>query len=207
MSPGPTQLYLMSRAVKTGWQRTLPGALAPLITDAPIIALTILILTRLPETFLFGLQIVGNLFILYLAFNAFQAFRTFEVYQPGPDQADAKKTLAEAALTNLLNPRSIHILGNSRQPDSAPGMAGDTGSGDRISGGILLAPDWKHGFYCPAVWPDARFQSGDLTRPDRSLRTGAACSRHGSARGGTRAVSHIGNTAASALLKNEYSSS
>ena len=37
--PGPLQTYIISQAVARGWKRALPTALAPLISDGPIILL------------------------------------------------------------------------------------------------------------------------------------------------------------------------
>jgi threonine/homoserine/homoserine lactone efflux protein len=41
--PGQLQAYLISRAVAGGWRRALPGALAPIFSDAPIICLVLLV--------------------------------------------------------------------------------------------------------------------------------------------------------------------
>jgi threonine/homoserine/homoserine lactone efflux protein len=46
VQPGPFQTYLMSQALNHGWRRTLPAALAPLISDGPIILLTLLVLSQ-----------------------------------------------------------------------------------------------------------------------------------------------------------------
>ena len=49
--PGPFQTFLISRAVSQGWRRTLPAALAPLVSDGPIIVLALLVLTQVPPGF------------------------------------------------------------------------------------------------------------------------------------------------------------
>jgi len=46
--PGPLQTYLVSQSVTRGWRRTLPAALAPLVSDGPIIALCLLVLSKVP---------------------------------------------------------------------------------------------------------------------------------------------------------------
>lgn len=102
-TPGPFQAYLLSQTVKQGWRRTLPAALAPLLSDGPIIALVLLLLTRTPDWFLKGVQVVGGLFILYLAWGAFQAFRQYEPHTPAAEQS-AQRGVLQAALMNLLNP-------------------------------------------------------------------------------------------------------
>lgn len=102
-TPGPFQAYLLSQTVKQGWRRTLPAALAPLISDGPIIALVLLLLTQTPNWFLKGVQVVGGLFILYLAWGAYQAFRRYVPYAPAEEES-AQRGVLQAALMNLLNP-------------------------------------------------------------------------------------------------------
>lgn len=98
--PGQLQAYLINRAVAHGWRSTLPAALAPLLSDAPIIALVLFVLTRVPTGFVRALQAGGGIFLLYLAWATLAAYR-----RPGPaPPASARQTLLKAALLNLLNP-------------------------------------------------------------------------------------------------------
>ncbi|MCD4717703.1 MAG: LysE family translocator [Desulfobacterales bacterium] len=101
--PGPFQAFLISQALKNGWKRTLPVALAPLVTDGPIIALVLFILTQTPQWFLDILRIAGGLFILYLARGVFVTLKT-----PGPTLEPsghgARQTLLNAIVLNFLNP-------------------------------------------------------------------------------------------------------
>ena len=101
--PGPFQAYLLAQTMKNGWQRTLPAALAPLLSDGPIILLVLLVLTQLPAGFLRALQIAGGLFILYLAWGAYKAFRTVDFSVP-VNAASGQQSVLEAALMNALNP-------------------------------------------------------------------------------------------------------
>jgi threonine/homoserine/homoserine lactone efflux protein len=102
-APGPLHALLLSLTLQNGWRRTLPAAFAPLISDGPIILLVVLVLTQTPAWFLRGLQIIGGLFILYLARGAWQAFRQ----APGDLEVPAatrQSGLLKAGLMNLLNP-------------------------------------------------------------------------------------------------------
>ncbi len=101
--PGPFQAYLLAQTMKNGWRRTLPAALAPLISDGPIILLVVLLLTRLPPAFLRALQIAGALFLLFLAWRAVQSFRRAGLVS-APSAAAARQSIVEAAIMNLLNP-------------------------------------------------------------------------------------------------------
>jgi threonine/homoserine/homoserine lactone efflux protein len=102
--PGPFQAYLLSQTMKNGWRRTLPAALAPLLSDGPIILLTILLLTQLPDWFLRGVQTVGGVFLLYLAWQAYRSVAALDLDQDGPGTDAPQQSVMEAALMNLLNP-------------------------------------------------------------------------------------------------------
>ncbi|MBW1798154.1 MAG: LysE family transporter, partial [Deltaproteobacteria bacterium] len=101
--PGPFQAFLISQALKNGWKRTLPVALAPLVTDGPIIALVLFILTQTPQWFLDILRIAGGLFILYLARGVFVVLKT-PCPTPEPSGHGARQTLLNAIVLNFLNP-------------------------------------------------------------------------------------------------------
>ena len=101
--PGPFLAFLLSRSLQHGWKRTLPAALAPVLTDGPIIFLVLIVLTRLPKRFPDFLQIAGGLFILYLAKGVFSSMKTAESIQ-APSGSEARKSLFQAVTMNLLNP-------------------------------------------------------------------------------------------------------
>ena len=112
--PGPFQAYLLSQVSRNGWRRTLPAALAPLLSDGPIILLVLLFLTQLPPQALNVIQVVGGVFILYLAWGAVQAFRTaVDTTNPIPPDADAlvNQSIWKAALMNFLNPNPFVFWG------------------------------------------------------------------------------------------------
>lgn len=100
--PGPFQAYLLSQTLQNGWRHTLLAAFAPLLSDGPIIALVLLVLTQTPTWLLTGLQVAGGLFLLYLAYNAFCAFR--KVALPEPVSMVRRQNIFEAALMNALSP-------------------------------------------------------------------------------------------------------
>lgn len=101
-SPGPFQAYLISQSLRLGWRRALPAALAPLLSDGPIILLVLIVLTRLPEEMLRILQAAGGVFMVYLAWKALSAFRHFGV-QPAAGGQE-RQSLAQAAMMNFLSP-------------------------------------------------------------------------------------------------------
>ena len=69
IQPGPFQAFLLSLVARYGWRRAMPAVLAPLVSDPPIVAIVLLVLTRLPEQFLAALRVAGGLFLLFLAWG------------------------------------------------------------------------------------------------------------------------------------------
>ncbi len=101
--PGPFQTYVISQALSHGWRRTLPAALAPMISDGPIILLVLLMLSQVPERLQRLLHMASGLFILYLAWSAWRAWRSFDVERVTA-RGSGKQTLIQAALMNALSP-------------------------------------------------------------------------------------------------------
>jgi threonine/homoserine/homoserine lactone efflux protein len=101
--PGPLQTYLISQALTKGWKRALPAALAPLLSDGPIIALCLLVLSQIPLWLQRFLYIGGGLFILTLAYGAYKTWRDFDPNIPFVE-TKAPQSLLKAAFINLLNP-------------------------------------------------------------------------------------------------------
>ncbi len=101
--PGPLQAFLLSQTLKNGWQKTLPVTLAPLISDGPIVLLVILVLTRTPDWSLSILQIIGGIFLLYLAYGAYKAYQTAASTKPETLQS-SDHSLMKAAGMNFLSP-------------------------------------------------------------------------------------------------------
>ena len=112
--PGPFQTFVLAQTLRRGWRRALPIALAPLITDGPIIALMLLVLSQLPPWMARALSIGGGLFVIYLAWGAYRSWRDFQ----GTDLEDlsAPHGLLKAALINALSPGPYIFWGTVTGP-------------------------------------------------------------------------------------------
>jgi len=106
--PGPFQAFLLGLVTRNGWRQALPAALAPLISDGPIIFLVLLTLTRMPAGALAMLRVAGGFFLLYLAWGAWSTFRAASAVTSTPGRAIAAeplwRALLKAALMNFLSP-------------------------------------------------------------------------------------------------------
>lgn len=103
MTPGPLQAYFLSQTMLSGWRRTLPAALAPILSDGPIILLVLLLLKQIPPWYLHFLRIAGGIFIIYLAIRAYTGWRQNRTDNDLPPESSSRGLL-QATLTNLLNP-------------------------------------------------------------------------------------------------------
>jgi threonine/homoserine/homoserine lactone efflux protein len=103
VQPGPLQTYLISQVLTIGWRRTLPAALSPLISDGPIIVVSLVVLSRLPGWLGPVLQLAGGVFLFYLARGALGTFRTYGT-RPAEEAPSGRRSLLKAALVNVLNP-------------------------------------------------------------------------------------------------------
>jgi threonine/homoserine/homoserine lactone efflux protein len=101
-SPGPFQTFLISESLSGGWRRGMPIAFAPLISDVPIVVITLLVLQRLPDVLLRGLSLVGGLFVLYLAWGLWRRWRSG--LDAASDTSHARSSLRRGALVNFLSP-------------------------------------------------------------------------------------------------------
>ncbi len=103
VQPGPLQTYLASETVAHGWRRTLPAALSPLLSDGPVIALVLIVLSRLPARWVPALRCAGAAFLFYLAWQAYVAWRDYQAVG-SPDPGFARRSVVRAAFVNMLNP-------------------------------------------------------------------------------------------------------
>lgn len=80
------------------------AAFAPLLSDGPIIALALLVLSQVPAWLQRGLFLASGVFILYLAWGAFRQWQDFTEVASAPAPARREGSLLKAALMNLINP-------------------------------------------------------------------------------------------------------
>jgi threonine/homoserine/homoserine lactone efflux protein len=103
ITPGPLLTLVISASLRRGWVGGLWVALSPLITDAPIIALALLVLDRLPGWAMTVVTAAGGLLVIYLGVDALRTAR--HVQLPGAsDEIGTGNELWKGALVNALNP-------------------------------------------------------------------------------------------------------
>ena len=96
LAPGPLTAVLVAATLDRGFAAGARVALAPLVTDVPIVALCVLVLQGLPDEVLAGLSVAGAVFVAYLAVDALRA----DEAMPARASADLRR----GALVNALSP-------------------------------------------------------------------------------------------------------
>lgn len=142
LTPGPLQAFFFSQTLRQGWRRTMPAALAPLLSDGPIVALVLFILTQTPAWLLQLLQIGGGLFLLYLAWGAWTAGRQMAdpaAMAAADNPAAGRQNLFKAAFMNLISPGPYIFWGTITGPLFLNGWRQSAGYGLAFLGGFYGA--------------------------------------------------------------------
>ena len=100
-APGPLLVLVISETLRHGIRAGLKVSIAPLVTDVPIILVSLLLLNRLAgyRPVLGCISILGGLFILYLAYESLKT-RGVELNLSAVKASSFKK----GVVTNALNP-------------------------------------------------------------------------------------------------------
>ena len=102
MIPGPLTTLVLTTTLARGFGAGLRVAVAPLITDAIVIAGSVLFLSAVPAWTLQVIAAVGGLYVIYLGIEAIRAARqaTLTMGASTPARADFSRGI----LVNLLSP-------------------------------------------------------------------------------------------------------
>jgi len=100
-APGPLLTLTVSETLRHGIASGMKVAVAPIMTDLPIIILTVFVLSRFSgfHHVLGGISLLGGCFVLYLGYNSLRTKGvSIHLEEKGPG------SLAKGILVNALNP-------------------------------------------------------------------------------------------------------
>lgn len=99
--PGPLFTLVVSETLKHGIKEGIKVSASPLITDLPIILITIIIFSRLSgiDNLLGAIAFTGSAFLIYLACESL----SFKGSEAGPGGGESR-SMRKGIITNLLNP-------------------------------------------------------------------------------------------------------
>ena len=98
ISPGPLNLLVVQSALRSGAAAGALVAIAPLITDSPIVALSLLVASTVPDGVLTAMSIAGGLYLIWLGIAEWRASEE-TVPEPAPGSH-----LRRGVIANLLSP-------------------------------------------------------------------------------------------------------
>lgn len=108
--PGPMQAYLLNVTLRAGLRRGLLVVFSPLLTDAPIIILTVFVLGTLPDAVVQLMRLFGGLLLLWIAYTAYKQYVSGATFMGAAQDAEApavlsvRRVLLTAMMMNFLSP-------------------------------------------------------------------------------------------------------
>lgn len=122
--PGPLKTYLIQTTLMLGWRRALIIVVSPLIADFPLILLVVFVLAQFPPEFIRAIQLIGGVFVLWLAWGAWKQFRAGTFVKPGEEAPGTshRKVLGGALLLNVLSPGPYIFWGTVNGPLLVQGL-------------------------------------------------------------------------------------
>ncbi|GAA3462965.1 LysE family translocator [Saccharothrix longispora] len=99
ISPGPLLVLVVTSALRSGWRAGAAAACAPLLSDAVVVATTLLLLDRLPPSALGVLGVVGAVFVVWSGVRTVREARSATLGATGEPLA-----FRRAVLVNVLSP-------------------------------------------------------------------------------------------------------
>jgi threonine/homoserine/homoserine lactone efflux protein len=101
VAPGPLLALVIGAALERGFRAGARLAVAPLLSDTPVVLLSVLVLERLPDALVAGCSIAGGTFVAFLGIQELRS-------APAPSRAEApgtgRRDVLRAAWINLVNP-------------------------------------------------------------------------------------------------------
>jgi threonine/homoserine/homoserine lactone efflux protein len=102
ISPGPLMTLVLSESLRRGFRAGAITSMAPLISDTPVIILSLVALRQVPESFLAVLTLAGGGLVIFLGVRTIAEARTLSENDELGEAGGGD--LLKAALVNLLNP-------------------------------------------------------------------------------------------------------
>lgn len=134
-SPGPLLTLVISETLEHGVGAGIRVALAPIITDIPIIAVTLLVFTQLSDfdTILGTISLLGGCYVLYIGYESISA----KAHNNRPTE-ERPKSLTRGVLANALSPHPYLFWFSVGAPTTAKAMSINTIAPLLFIGGFYL---------------------------------------------------------------------
>jgi threonine/homoserine/homoserine lactone efflux protein len=104
ISPGPLLALVVAASLRSGFTGGLAVAFAPLVTDLPIITLSLLLVGSLPPEASRWVGTVGGLVIVWMGIEAIRSGRRATLPGGGGFRGEPRRELLRGITVNALNP-------------------------------------------------------------------------------------------------------
>jgi threonine/homoserine/homoserine lactone efflux protein len=104
ISPGPLMTLVVTSSLRSGLAGGMRVAMAPFLTDAPIIALAVLVIDRLPPEVLRWVGVAGGLVVIWLGVEILRSAREAVLPLKPGIAGDVRRELWRGVVVNALNP-------------------------------------------------------------------------------------------------------
>lgn len=104
LSPGPLLTLVITRSLADGFWPGLRVALSPLITDVPIIVLSLLLFRALPPLFEQAITAAGGFYLIYLGVDTIRSARHAGLAAQATGKTPGHMDLWQGAMVNFLSP-------------------------------------------------------------------------------------------------------
>jgi threonine/homoserine/homoserine lactone efflux protein len=123
LTPGPLLTLVVSQTLRHGVMEGIKVAVAPLLTDLPIIVLTVFLISRVTDfqPLVGGIALLGSGFLTYLAYESL----TFKGAGIDPSQAKPR-SIRKGMIANFLNPNPYLFWFTVGAPTLLKGWEGGT---------------------------------------------------------------------------------
>jgi threonine/homoserine/homoserine lactone efflux protein len=116
VSPGPLLALVITASLRSGLAGGLRVALAPVVTDLPIVTLAVLLAGYLSPEALRWVGTVGAIVVVWLGIETLRAARHAELPQVTTERANPQRELWRGVVVNLLNPHPYLFWGTIGAP-------------------------------------------------------------------------------------------
>ncbi|MEZ0072655.1 LysE family translocator [Planotetraspora sp. GP83] len=104
VTPGALLSLVITASLRGGFRAGLRLACVPLLSDLPVVLLSITAVGALPGLMVRVLSVVGGLYVVYLGVSTIREARTAKPPEPGAVEPSARRAVLHGVVVNLLNP-------------------------------------------------------------------------------------------------------
>ncbi len=104
VAPGPLLGLTITATLRGGWVAGVRTAMAPLISDTPVVLLAVLVVASVPRSIEQALALAGGAVVVWFGLEALGQARHAELPEAGDEADERRRALRRGVVVNLLSP-------------------------------------------------------------------------------------------------------